>query len=76
VNRDGADMILDQKQLDHIKAIYSHMNEFALRKAVENLLDTVVSYQTEMTNARGDRAHFERERDCWRERALSKGEKS
>lgn len=36
-------MILDERQIEHIRKIYKHMNTFALAKSVENLLETVGS---------------------------------
>jgi len=68
-------MILDDNQLQHIRKMYVHMNPFALAKSVENLLDTLVEYQKQMTDARSERDFFEREMIGWREKAVSKGEK-
>jgi hypothetical protein len=43
-------MILTQKEIDHIRMMYQHMNEFALKKTVENLLETA-----DLSRAEADR---------------------
>lgn len=40
-NRDGANMILDEKQIAHIQRRQIWMNEYALRKSIDDLIETL-----------------------------------
>lgn len=46
-------MKLTDRELEHIHQRYHYMNDFALKKAVENLFDTITALKTEVAYWQG-----------------------